>query len=754
VADRATSPAGTQTPQLQEQLKGEVMLMLNLSRAEKPHPNIVKTVAARSDKVSGGHGGIAVVFRVVMEMCPGGSLLDRVNQSIRDGVPIPDEEVVRNFGAITSAVNYLHNLEKPLAHRDLKLENVLVAEDKTLRLCDFGSVSDRCGPILDRDDRAAEEERIQRFTTPHFRAPEMLDLYSPLPIDTRVDIWALGCVLFSLAYNKHPFPEAAGVSILAANYRVPHNPYRPQPIITLIRACLAPHPDHRPSGVSILRYCAALVKLLREHDPRSEEVKKGVGLPPLLTQSGADTLKLRPEILTGPDGTDVLDDGASPGLPEGFLSGPRRAARGGAVKGSGGATRRRRQAPSAGMGDLSLEEQMKRMGLSDGSTSTSGGSSALAARSKARGAGTVTPAPALAPPPKPATSSAPRTVAPSGTSGMWDEELGEGGELTPGSPDDAEENAEATSSSFGWGLRVQEDRRKLHGKASPEHKAVTAKFGEEGDVWAMEQSTHSTATKPVQPLAPPVATPAQPKPAPASTQIKAMLFAPKEDDYFSFEDHGKKPTAEPEDDVFQPDDAFDAGDKDAFAFDDAPPAPVAQPARVSAKKDAPKAASALRPPGAKASDGIDDLFSAAPSVGTSSVTAGHDDLFQPTPAPASRLGNLADLYAAPHAPPVAMGYGMAPHAPPVAMGYGMAPGTYGAVPGAMGYGSMSYGVPPASGAFPAPPMAGGPYMGRPGMAVPPFPIPPTSSAGSSVPVSGPASKPPARTGLDALDPFA
>jgi AP2-associated kinase len=55
------------------------------------------------------------------------------------------------------------------------------------------------------------EEEIQRYTTLCYRAPEMIDLYSRLPITLKTDIWAMGCLLYKLMYNTMPF----GDSILA-----------------------------------------------------------------------------------------------------------------------------------------------------------------------------------------------------------------------------------------------------------------------------------------------------------------------------------------------------------------------------------------------------------------------------------------------------------------------------------------------------------------------------------------------------------
>lgn len=50
--------------------------------------------------------------------------------------------------------------------------------------------------------RNSLEDEMARHTTPMYRAPEMLDLWSNYPIDTPADIWALGCILFYLCYNQ------------------------------------------------------------------------------------------------------------------------------------------------------------------------------------------------------------------------------------------------------------------------------------------------------------------------------------------------------------------------------------------------------------------------------------------------------------------------------------------------------------------------------------------------------------------------
>lgn len=62
---------------------------------------------------------------------------------------------------------------------------MLIAADGTLRLCDFGSASSHEGPCDDKADRAEQEDAVLRYTTPHFRSPEMCDLYNGQALDGR-----------------------------------------------------------------------------------------------------------------------------------------------------------------------------------------------------------------------------------------------------------------------------------------------------------------------------------------------------------------------------------------------------------------------------------------------------------------------------------------------------------------------------------------------------------------------------------------
>lgn len=84
-----------------------------------------------------------------------------------------------------------------------------------------------------------------------YRPPEMIDLYLRYPVDERVDIWMLGCVLFVLNYRFHPFQEEGKLSIVNANIKYAKGKASPK-MEDLMRHMLTPNPYFRPRIDEIL----------------------------------------------------------------------------------------------------------------------------------------------------------------------------------------------------------------------------------------------------------------------------------------------------------------------------------------------------------------------------------------------------------------------------------------------------------------------------------------------------------------------
>jgi len=225
-----------------DQAKHEISLWESLPT----HKNIVKLQGhsvGRDPKT----GNTEVLM--LMEFCAGGGLVDMVRERGR----LPENEVIAIFSQICEAVEVLHNRPQPIAHRDLKLENVWLADYGNYKLGDFGSATTRTYKCENERDRSYAEADIQKNTTMEYRAPEMCDLFRKDLINEKVDIWALGVTLFRLMFqNQSPFEEGSSLGILNGAYQIPENSKYSEGLHDLIRVCLTQDPAKRPDIVEVL----------------------------------------------------------------------------------------------------------------------------------------------------------------------------------------------------------------------------------------------------------------------------------------------------------------------------------------------------------------------------------------------------------------------------------------------------------------------------------------------------------------------
>lgn len=73
----------------------------------------------------------------------------------------------------------------------------------------------------------------------------MCDQSSNYKVNEKVDIWMLGCVLYTLMYKKHPFCDAQKLTIINAQYFCPEIDY-PEKLLDFMRLLLTPNPEKRP----------------------------------------------------------------------------------------------------------------------------------------------------------------------------------------------------------------------------------------------------------------------------------------------------------------------------------------------------------------------------------------------------------------------------------------------------------------------------------------------------------------------------
>lgn len=99
-------------------MKNEIQLHSKLD-----HPNIIKMYGHFEDDVS---------HYMILELCEQGELFTY----LKSKGCLKDDEIARIGYQLARALEYLH--EKKILHRDLKLGNILIADDVAIKLCDFG----------------------------------------------------------------------------------------------------------------------------------------------------------------------------------------------------------------------------------------------------------------------------------------------------------------------------------------------------------------------------------------------------------------------------------------------------------------------------------------------------------------------------------------------------------------------------------------------------------------------------------------
>lgn len=237
---------------------------------------------------------------ILMEYCSGGGLLDLLNSRLRNR--LTEKEILEVFSDICLGVAAMHHLDPPIAHRDLKIENILItapadsSKRPTYKLCDFGSAK----PILSRraprsmDELKRLEADLNRSTTLPYRPPEMVDVYQRRVIDEKADIWALGVLLYKLCYYTTPFEENGGgpLAILNVKYRFPSSPPYSDRVKGLIASLLVDPSSNRPSIDDLILRVHGLLgtepPASALHFARlSASGKKAEALPRLISQSEA-----------------------------------------------------------------------------------------------------------------------------------------------------------------------------------------------------------------------------------------------------------------------------------------------------------------------------------------------------------------------------------------------------------------------------------------------------------------------------------
>ena len=188
--------------------------------AEIDHPNIVKIYDLG---VSDDHAHIA------MEFLAGGDL----KQTLSSG--ISELEAVSYLRQIASALAKIH--EVGILHRDLKPGNIMLRDDGSVALIDFG---------LAKRKRLKTEvtDSGEIFGTPYYMSPEQGHASG---VEERSDIYSLGVIFYEMLTGEKPYQadSAMGIIYMHAQSPIPLLPPRLAQYQAVLNMMLAKRPEDR-----------------------------------------------------------------------------------------------------------------------------------------------------------------------------------------------------------------------------------------------------------------------------------------------------------------------------------------------------------------------------------------------------------------------------------------------------------------------------------------------------------------------------
>ena len=166
-----------------------------------------------------------------MELLPGMTLREALDAS----GPLARRRTLQIARDVAAALEHAH--AAGVVHRDLKPANVMLHERRPLKVMDFG--------IAKVTGDAGITGSQVFLGSPSYAAPELGD---PGPVDHRVDLYALGIILFEMVQGQVPFSGRSAVEVLLA--------HRCQPL---------PAPDTLPRPCHPADW--RLIRRLTEKDP-------------------------------------------------------------------------------------------------------------------------------------------------------------------------------------------------------------------------------------------------------------------------------------------------------------------------------------------------------------------------------------------------------------------------------------------------------------------------------------------------------
>jgi len=192
------------------------------------HPNLVTLYEA-------GYEGGRVSY-LAMEYIEGQTLQKMIQRLGR----IPVGEALRITLDVLRGLEYAHT--KGIVHRDIKPANILIANDQTVKIADFG---------IARLPHSSLTGAGSLMGTPNYISPEQILGRTPTP---RADLFSVGAMLFEMLTGAKPFAGEDVTAVLHNVLRrdVPHvsdvSPSVPREVGDFVGRLLAKDADSRPTA--------------------------------------------------------------------------------------------------------------------------------------------------------------------------------------------------------------------------------------------------------------------------------------------------------------------------------------------------------------------------------------------------------------------------------------------------------------------------------------------------------------------------
>lgn len=238
VALKLLPPELDSDSEARERFLGEARTLAALN-----HPNIA-TIYSLDDDAGGRHF-------LTMELIEGATLGERLRQG-----SLPIEETLSVMRQVARAVEAAHS--KGVVHRDLKPSNVMIQDDGTVKVLDFGlALRLQIGSI---DSAEIPQAARGMAGTPGYMSPEQV---LGEAVDRRTDVWAVGCLLYECLSGGPLIRGKRMADKLAATMRVDAGsvldalwpePPAPARLALLLRRCLSLAAEDRFASIRDVRF--------------------------------------------------------------------------------------------------------------------------------------------------------------------------------------------------------------------------------------------------------------------------------------------------------------------------------------------------------------------------------------------------------------------------------------------------------------------------------------------------------------------